>query len=386
MQRQRFIDCAAPFFLLVVYTQTFRCVSVGRVRKYISTRADTDSHKLNHPVLAICVTDSLISSHRNNSGKLKYALIVVLAVGLIPATWAFQRSQIGGSQPSEPQPSEPQQQRGGAEFQRQAAERQGGRGGSVRGGRGGFGGGQSRAIDRSQYPQWEIDHDFSKDVFTFARIQYDGRGWTPDARWNNDYPDADLNFSYRLQQLTSMEVDPNGVVVRLDDPKLFDYPFAFMIGVTGIDFSEGESAALRAYLLNGGFLMVDDFWTPAEWRHIEAQMKTVFPELTASELPPSHPIFHLVYELKGPIRCPSINAWKQGYTFEYWHGDPEGDEDPHFMGYHDKNGRLMAVFCMNNDICDGWEREGENHEFFELFSERVSYPLGINIVIYALTH
>ncbi len=25
-----------------------------------------------------------------------------------------------------------------------------------------------------------------------------------------DYPDSDLNFSYRLQELTSMKVDPNG--------------------------------------------------------------------------------------------------------------------------------------------------------------------------------
>lgn len=270
-----------------------------------------------------------------------------------------------------------QQSRGG--FQRQAGQ-------SRSGGRGGFGGGRSREIDRSEYPEWSINQDFSKDVFTFARIQYDGRGNTGDARWNNDYPDADLNFSYRLQQLTSMQVDPNGVVVRFDDPELFEYPFAFMIGVTGVNLSDSEIKGLRSYLQNGGFLMVDDFWTGAEWRHIEAQMKRVFPELTATELPATHPIFHLVYELKGVVQCPSIRAWQQGYTFEYWHGDPEGDEDPHFMAYHDRNGRLMAVFCLNNDICDGWEREGENHEFFELFSERVSYPLGINIVMYALTH
>ncbi len=255
------------------------------------------------------------------------------------------------------------------------------------GGRQGFGGGrQPRPFDRSEYPQWKIDEDFSQDVFTFARIQYDGIGATPDARWNNDYPDADLNFSYRLQQLTSMEVNPNGAVVRFDDPKLFDYPFAFMIGVTGVRFSDAEAAGLRQYLLNGGFLMVDDFWTPAEWRHIEAQMNKVFPNLTAKELPPTHPIFHIVYTLKGIPRCPSIRAWERGHTFEYWHGDPEGDEAPHFMGYHDPNGRLVAVFCMNNDICDGWEREGANQEYFKLFSERVSYPLGINIVVYAMTH
>ena len=302
--------------------------------------------------------------------EIRIVAITLLVAGL-PAVLAIQLLAS--------RPFNHSQQSRDAGFQRQAGQRRSG-------GRGGGGGRETREIDRSQYPQWEINHDFSRDVFTFARVQYDGRGRTGDARWNNDYPDADLNFSYRLQQLTSMQVDPDGVIVRLDDPQLFEFPFAFMIGVTGVNFSDSEITGLRAYLLSGGFLMVDDFWTGAEWRHIEAQMKRVFPELTASELPPTHPIFHLVYELKGVVQCPSIRAWQQGYTFEYWHGDPEGDEAPHFMGYHDGNGRLMAVFCMNNDICDGWEREGENHEFFELFSERVSYPLGINIVMYALTH
>lgn len=258
--------------------------------------------------------------------------------------------------------------------------------GSARGPGGGRGRRGARTIDRSQYPQWEITQQFRDDVFTFARIQYDGVGRTPDARWDNDFPDADLNLSYRLQQLTSMQVNPDAAVVRLDDPKLFEFPFAFMIGVTGIDFTEQEAKTLREYLLNGGFLMIDDFWTPYEWRHIHAEMKKVFPDSEPRELLADHPIFHIIYELEGIPRVPSIRSWQQGQTFEYWHGDPEGDESPHFMGYFDTQGRLIAVLCHNNDICDGWEREGENREYFELFSEKCSYPLGINIIFYALTH
>ena len=51
-----------------------------------------------------------------------------------------------------------------------------------------------------------------------------------------------------------------------------------------------------------------------------------------------------------------------------------------------KTGRLMVVMTHNTDIADGWEREDENFEFFEKFSVKMSYPLGINIVVYALTH
>ena len=59
---------------------------------------------------------------------------------------------------------------------------------------------------RSEFPTWEIQPQFQKDVFTFVRIQYDSHGpfgWWD--RWDNDYPDSDLNFSFRLQQLTSLD-------------------------------------------------------------------------------------------------------------------------------------------------------------------------------------
>lgn len=242
-------------------------------------------------------------------------------------------------------------------------------------------------IDRDEYPQWQIDQSFQHDVFTFVRVQFDsyGRGGSFGG-WSNDYPDCDLNFSYRLQELTSLQVDPNGKVLRLTDPALFDYPFLFMSNLQQIALSEPEILALRRYLLNGGFLLADDFWTPTAWRHISGVMREVLPGREPVELDYSHPIFHLIYDLPAIPRIPSIRAWQQGHTFEYWHGDPEGDEDPHFMGYFDDAGRLIAVFCYNNDVGDGFEREGENHEYFEKYSVQVSYPLGINIVMYALTH
>ncbi|MGB0740648.1 MAG: DUF4159 domain-containing protein [Planctomycetaceae bacterium] len=240
---------------------------------------------------------------------------------------------------------------------------------------------------QDEWPQWELAEQFEHDVFTFVRIQFDsfGRGGY-NGGWRNDYPDCDLNFSYRLQELTSLQVDPKGRVLRLTDPSLFDHPFIFMSNLQQISLSAPETLALQRYLLSGGFLLADDFWTPAAWRHIQSVMEQVLPGRKPVELPYNHPIFHLIYDLPEIPRIPSIRAWQQGYTFEYWHGDPEGDEDPHFMGYFDDAGRLIAIFCYNNDVGDGFEREGENHEYFEKYSVQVSYPLGINIVMYALTH
>ena len=250
--------------------------------------------------------------------------------------------------------------------------------------------GPRRQPDRSEYPQWSVDPSFKHDVFTFVRIQFDSyggwRGGRGGGDWRNDYPDCDWNFSYRLQELTSMEVDPNGLVLRLTDEELFNHPFIYMSNVQRMSLTDPEVASLRKYLLNGGFLMGDDFWTPAAWRHVMSEMRRVLPDRQPRELSLDHPIFHLVYDFKRIPRIPSIRAWERGHTFEYWHGDPEGDENPHFQGYFDDNGRLMALFCHNNDVGDGFEREGENHDYFTEYSVKVSYPLGINIVTYAMSH
>ncbi len=68
-----------------------------------------------------------------------------------------------------------------------------------------------------------------------------------------------------------------------------------------LSFSPEEAAALRHYLLNGGFLMVDDFWGDAEYENFHQQMKSVFPEdkYEPKELPLEHEIFHCVYPPQG---------------------------------------------------------------------------------------
>lgn len=251
----------------------------------------------------------------------------------------------------------------------------------------GMGARQNRIADRSEYPTWDNSERFRHDVFTFARIRFDsygGRGFGQ--HWNNDYPDCDWNFSYRLHQLTSMKVDPNGVVLRLTDDELFDYPFIYISNAQEINLSNEEVSALRRHLTNGGFLMADDLWAPAAWNHVREVMREVLPDREPRELNLDHEIFRCVYRFEKLPQVPSILAWRRGERFEYWHGDPEGDEDPHFYGYHDDSGRLVALICHNNDIGDGWEREGEDVEYFEEYSEKFSYPLGINIIVYAMTH
>lgn len=265
------------------------------------------------------------------------------------------------------------------------------------------GGAPALPDDRAGVPDWKVDERFKHDVFTFVRVQYSdgggfyggrrrggfygGRGWGG-GRWLTDWPDSDLNFSFRLQQLTALKVDPNPISLRLTDERLFDYPFLYMLEVGSLAFSEEEVVALRRYLLNGGFLMVDDFWGDYEWENFYREIKRVFPDREPQELPLDHEIFRCVYRLKERPQVPSIDAaWRgrdQGITWEPGHGG--NVRDVHYRALFDDKGRMMAIICHNTDLGDGWEREGEDPWYFKEFSEKRAYPMGINIITYAMTH
>jgi len=169
--------------------------------------------------------------------------------------------------------------------------------------------------------------------------------------------------------------------MTLTDPDLFNYPFIYIVEPGNLYFSEQDVTALRRYLTNGGFLMVDDFWGEEEWLNFYTEIKKVFPDLDPEELPLSHPIFHCVYDLKKKPQIPSIGHAMSGYTSERWDSDT-----PHYRGIFDDDDRMMVIICHNTDLGDGWEREGENEYYFREFSEKYAYPLGINIVTYAMTH
>lgn len=237
--------------------------------------------------------------------------------------------------------------------------------------------------DRRGVPDWQVDPQFKHDVFTFVRLRY--QSWGRGHAWATDYPDSDLNFSFRLQQLTSMKVEPTPIVLELTDDGLFDYPFLYMIEPGSLSFTEPEIQALRRYLANGGFLMVDDFWGEDEYANFYQEIKRVFPDREPQELPLEHPIFHCVYDLKEKPQVPSIhaalNGRASGVTWERWDA-----REPHYKGIFDDKGRMMVIICHNTDLGDGWEREGEDEWYFREFAEKKSYPLGINIVFYAMTH
>lgn len=239
-----------------------------------------------------------------------------------------------------------------------------------------------------EFPNWEVSKDLPKDVFVFARLRYDSYyGYRGRGKWATDFPDSDLNFSYRLQELTSLQVDPDPIVVDIDSEQLANYPFVYMIEPGDIYLTESEALVLRDYMLNGGFIMVDDFWGTREWDNFEEALKLIFPDREWQELPLEHPIFHCVFDLKEKPQVPSIGHALQGRSLGITHEwQKAGTETPHYRAVFDDQGRMCMIICFNTDLGDGWEREGENEWYFKEFAEKKSFPMGINIVFYAMTH
>jgi hypothetical protein len=258
-------------------------------------------------------------------------------------------------------------------------------------------------------PNWTNPPGFEKDVFTFVRVIYrrapNGPGISATASgrgWITDYPDSDLNLSYRLQQLTSLKVDPDDRVLRLTDPALLDYPWIYMVEPGGLALKEDEIPALRKYLLNGGVLMADDFWGQKQWDNFERNIKKVLPEREFADLPMEHALFHCVFDLKGPLnklQTPNIQQGIRslqpgsdyyGVTWEDYHDDYDGSgrgaHDMHVRAIFDEKGHIMVIATHNCDNGDSWEREGENDGFFHEFSEKRGFPLGINLIFYLMTH
>jgi hypothetical protein len=235
-----------------------------------------------------------------------------------------------------------------------------------------------------------VDPKFSEDVFTFARLHFGadlGGRFGGGRLWDDDTPEADLNLVYRLYQVTSLKVRPGLNYIDITPKELGKYPFVYVASGGRLTLNDDEVATVRQYLLNGGFMMVDDFWGDDQWHHFYDQIKRVFPNREPVELTLDHRIFHTVFDFKKEPQIPSVSTFLRTRQ-SYENGWPyfEKNHDPHYYAIYDDQQRMMMIICHNNHYGDGWEHETEDTSYFDAFSEPMAYPMFINILVYAMTH
>lgn len=171
------------------------------------------------------------------------------------------------------------------------------------------------------------------------------------------------NFLEFVNQNTLVDVAPQPEVVELSSDKLFSFPFLFLSGHGNVVLSEDEVRRLRRYLVNGGFLYVDDDYGIDEY--IRREMKKVFPEQDFVELPFDHELYHTHYEF--PNGLPKIH-------------EHDGEAPQGFGLFHE--GRLVVYYTYETNISDGWE----SPEVHQTPADRreAAFRMGTNILTYAL--
>ena len=227
--------------------------------------------------------------------------------------------------------------------------------------------------------------------FHFCRLVYQGARGGTGGSWTTDYPRADINMSIRLSELTRTRVsfgargEPNHLLVRPTSDELFQCPFVMMTAPGSAFFSEEDAAALRTFVQKGGFLWADDFWGTYQWEHWEEQLRKILPaaDYPIVDMPMDHPLLRAQFEVKEIPQIPNIGYFTRsgGDTSE----QGADSETPTARFIVDDHGRIMVLMTHNTDISDSWEREGDDPTFFFNFGPR-GYALGVNVLLYSMTH
>ncbi len=239
--------------------------------------------------------------------------------------------------------------------------------------------GEAPNVDDINFEEFNAPYDGR---FAFVRLRYtpDWAGWGGGGgffgginfQWDHDYPRAERHFTRILSELTSLEpITEASNILALDDPELMRYPVAYLSEPGHWTMTDSEVEAFRAYVLKGGFVIFDDF-AESQWFNFEEQMQRLLPDLQLVRLDPSHPIFHSFFEIETLDQfVHPLRQWLPSVFYGVFE-----DNDP--------SKRLLIVANYNNDIGESWEWSDRSFIPIDLTNE--AYKLGINYIVYAMTH
>ena len=214
---------------------------------------------------------------------------------------------------------------------------------------------------------------FAAQELSWGRIKFDCA--EPDAQedWDTDEP-GDHNFLRMVEKYTTLKVNQKWNIVPLSDlNEMLKYPLLLMTSSGTPKFKEEELKNIKEYLIRGGFLFADDSNWPAKGGDLffagkVPTLKKMFPDGKLEPLLLDHDVFHCFFD----ICCGNVHRLPQRKSTGLVPVSPS-----RCYGFFDKQGRMMVFLSLL--IQNHWS--GLNPEYQEL-----ALKLGINIVIYGLTH
>lgn len=192
-----------------------------------------------------------------------------------------------------------------------------------------------------------------------ARLQYGGGG-----DWYAN-PTALRNLLRAVRARTALPIDTVERTVTLRDPAVMDYDVLHVTGHGTMTLEPDEIARLRAYVLQGGFVHVDDnYGLDSSFRRVA---RLAFPDRPLVDVPLTHPIYRVVYDF--PKGLPKIHEHdgKPARGFGIFVGE-----------------RLALYYSYSADLGNGWEDVGTYRDDPPALHEQ-ALRMGVNLVAYAVT-
>jgi hypothetical protein len=218
--------------------------------------------------------------------------------------------------------------------------------------------------------------------FQIARIMYAtgaraGSRGIAQPMWAVDYPLAEAHFLAALRRYTNVDTAEDTRHLALTDERLFQYPYIWIQQPGYWNPSEKDVERLREYLLRGGFLMLDDFHGN-DWFGFEDAISRVFPDRALVDIPKDDQAMQIFFSIDQRTQIPGDRHLGR------FGGEVRMEGPPQWKGIYDDDGRLMVAANYNMDIGDAWEHADDPG--YPLPMTAFAYQLGVNYVLYALTH
>jgi len=217
-----------------------------------------------------------------------------------------------------------------------------------------------------------------KTEYAFARLRYRSAGGWRRSSWGTDSNKAEQHFVQGVRRLTRVHTRSSEQIIDIDSPEIFEWPWLYAVEVGHWELSDPQAKRLREYLDRGGFLMVDDFHGSNEWNVFADGLARIFPDRAAVDIDDAAQIFHLMYDLEKRFQVPGRRYIYSGQTYE------RDGVDPRWRAIYDARGRIQVAICHNMDLGDAWEW-ADDPRYPEPFAS-LAYRLGINYLVYSMTH
>ena len=208
---------------------------------------------------------------------------------------------------------------------------------------------------------------------TFTRLRYPGLGGLTEEGpgWKHDYPTAERHLTKILSEISYLNPrQDSSNILDFGDKAIMRHPVLYFSEPGYWDPKDEDVKNLHDYLVKGGFMIIDDFRV-FHWANLQEQMRRVLPEAQWQQVTIDNPVWDSFFRIDDEdLQRPGIYGPPVQYLGIFEDNDPTK--------------RLMVIANYNNDVGDAWQWSDQGFLPIDLTNE--AYKLGVNYIMYALTH